>query len=96
MLCVTYNMAGNTFTLTEDEGKYRKPSDHEKFTDGYEKYPGQAQLDDLFRRHDCWHDIYVFCTQEAERSVGKSLLNDSKEKISTDERIAQNGKIRVV
>lgn len=42
MLCVTYNMAGNTFTETEDEGKYRKPSDHEKFTDGYEKYPGQA------------------------------------------------------
>ena len=28
-----------------------------------------AQMDDLFRKDDVWHDIYVFGTQEAERTI---------------------------
>ena len=78
MLCVTYNMAAKVFEKTSDYAKLRKPAQFTDFCDGYHEIPGQAQVDDLFRRNDCWHDIYVLATQEAERSINSSFMDDSK------------------
>lgn len=59
--------------------------DHFSAADRVGKYEaldnGLAQLDDLFRRFDVWHDIYVLATQEAERDIMSSLFNDSKDQL---------------
>ena len=39
------------------------------------------QLDDLFQRDNVYHDIYAFATQEAERSIVGSLMNENKDKL---------------
>ena len=39
------------------------------------------QLDDLFQKDNIYHDIYVFATQEAEKSIVGSLLDESKERL---------------
>lgn len=43
---------------------------------------GLAQLDDLFRKDEAWHDIYVLATQEAERSIYESMFDESKKKLT--------------
>lgn len=39
------------------------------------------QLDDLFQKDNAYHDIYVLSTQEAERSIVGSLLNEKKDRL---------------
>lgn len=41
-----------------------------------------AQMDDLFRKDDVWHDIYVFGTQEAERTIAESMFDESKRRLT--------------
>ena len=40
---------------------------------------GIAMMDDLFQKNNAHHDIYVFASQEAERSIVGSLMNSSKD-----------------
>lgn len=40
---------------------------------------GINQMDDLFQKDNAYHDIYVFATQEAERSIFGNLINEEKE-----------------
>ena len=39
------------------------------------------QLDDLFQKDNIYHDIYLLATQEAERSILGSLMNENKDKL---------------
>ena len=39
------------------------------------------QLDDLFQKDNVYHDVYCLATQEAERSIVGSLINDQKERL---------------
>ena len=41
-----------------------------------------AQMDDLFRKDEAWHDVYVLGTQEAERTIYESMFDDSKKQLT--------------
>ena len=42
---------------------------------------GLNQMDDLFQKDNVYHDIYVFATHEAERSIIGNLINEEKEEL---------------
>lgn len=47
------------------------------------KSNAMEELDDLFQKDDVYHDIYAFATQEAEKSIIDSLLDDKKDRLLT-------------
>ena len=75
MMAVTYNMAAKVFKVNSADVDYT--ANMVKPVNG-ELDMGRAQLDDLFRKNEVWHDIYILSTQEAERSILSSMFNESK------------------
>ena len=62
-MAITYNMKGECFNV---DGKIKKQKGDKE---------GMELMDDLFQKDNVHHDMYVFGTQEAERSITMSLFN---------------------
>ena len=64
MICVTFNMGESCFSI-DNKSEY-------KFSEA------MNQMEYLFSNSEFKHYIIVFSTQEAEKSIVGSLINDKK------------------